>query len=121
VLDAYAEAGGNFIDTADCYSSWSASMGESFCKDAPPFISAWRRCGHQIADGWNRLCRYSPSTTCSIPSGALSRWNWTRISRSTPLPGLMTPVSFLVDVTRPTTMCRNTSRLRVRFVTLFCG
>lgn len=26
VLDAYAEAGGNFIDTADCYSSWSASM-----------------------------------------------------------------------------------------------
>lgn len=27
VLDAYAEAGGNFIDTADCYSSWSASMG----------------------------------------------------------------------------------------------
>ncbi len=27
VLDAYAELGGNFIDTADCYSSWSASMG----------------------------------------------------------------------------------------------
>jgi aryl-alcohol dehydrogenase-like predicted oxidoreductase len=27
VLDAYAEAGGNFIDTADCYSSWSDSMG----------------------------------------------------------------------------------------------
>jgi aryl-alcohol dehydrogenase-like predicted oxidoreductase len=27
VLDAYAESGGNFIDTADCYSSWSASMG----------------------------------------------------------------------------------------------
>ncbi len=27
VLDAYAAAGGNFIDTADCYSSWSASMG----------------------------------------------------------------------------------------------
>ena len=27
VLDAYAEAGGNFIDTADCYSSWAASMG----------------------------------------------------------------------------------------------
>ncbi|MEP7114588.1 MAG: aldo/keto reductase [Ilumatobacteraceae bacterium] len=27
VLDAYAEAGGNFLDTADCYSSWSASMG----------------------------------------------------------------------------------------------
>ncbi len=27
VLDAYAEQGGNFIDTADCYSSWSASMG----------------------------------------------------------------------------------------------
>lgn len=27
VLDAYAEAGGNFIDTADCYSSWSAAMG----------------------------------------------------------------------------------------------
>lgn len=26
VLDAYAEEGGNFIDTADCYSSWSASM-----------------------------------------------------------------------------------------------
>jgi aryl-alcohol dehydrogenase-like predicted oxidoreductase len=27
VLDAYAAVGGNFIDTADCYSSWSASMG----------------------------------------------------------------------------------------------
>ena len=27
VLDTYAEAGGNFIDTADCYSSWAASMG----------------------------------------------------------------------------------------------
>ena len=27
ILDAYAAAGGNFIDTADCYSSWSASMG----------------------------------------------------------------------------------------------
>lgn len=27
VLDAYAEVGGNFIDTADCYSSWAASMG----------------------------------------------------------------------------------------------
>ncbi len=27
VLDAYADAGGNFIDTADCYSSWSQSMG----------------------------------------------------------------------------------------------
>jgi len=27
VLDAYADAGGNFIDTADCYSSWSATMG----------------------------------------------------------------------------------------------
>ncbi len=27
VLDAYAEAGGNFIDTADCYSSWSSAMG----------------------------------------------------------------------------------------------
>lgn len=27
VLDAYAEMGGNFIDTADCYSSWSATMG----------------------------------------------------------------------------------------------
>jgi aryl-alcohol dehydrogenase-like predicted oxidoreductase len=24
VLDAYAEAGGNFLDTADCYSSWAA-------------------------------------------------------------------------------------------------
>ena len=27
VLDAYAEAGGNFIDTADCYSSWASAMG----------------------------------------------------------------------------------------------
>ncbi len=27
VLDTYAEAGGNFIDTADCYSSWAGSMG----------------------------------------------------------------------------------------------
>lgn len=27
VLDAYAELGGNFIDTADCYSSWSSTMG----------------------------------------------------------------------------------------------
>lgn len=27
VLDAYADAGGNFIDTADCYTSWSSSMG----------------------------------------------------------------------------------------------
>jgi aryl-alcohol dehydrogenase-like predicted oxidoreductase len=27
VLDSYTDAGGNFIDTADCYSSWSASMG----------------------------------------------------------------------------------------------
>lgn len=27
VLDAYTEVGGNFIDTADVYSSWSASMG----------------------------------------------------------------------------------------------
>ncbi len=27
VLDAYAGQGGNFIDTADCYSSWAASMG----------------------------------------------------------------------------------------------
>jgi aryl-alcohol dehydrogenase-like predicted oxidoreductase len=27
VLDAYNEAGGNFIDTADCYSSWAADMG----------------------------------------------------------------------------------------------
>lgn len=26
VLDAYVESGGNFIDTADCYTSWSASM-----------------------------------------------------------------------------------------------
>jgi len=27
VLDSYAEAGGNFIDTADCYSSWASAMG----------------------------------------------------------------------------------------------
>ncbi len=27
VMDAYAELGGNFIDTADCYTEWSASMG----------------------------------------------------------------------------------------------
>jgi aryl-alcohol dehydrogenase-like predicted oxidoreductase len=27
VLDAYAEMGGNFIDTADCYSSWAGAMG----------------------------------------------------------------------------------------------
>jgi len=27
VLDAYAERGGNFIDTADCYSSWASTMG----------------------------------------------------------------------------------------------
>ncbi len=27
VLDAYVDVGGNFIDTADCYSSWSSSMG----------------------------------------------------------------------------------------------
>jgi aryl-alcohol dehydrogenase-like predicted oxidoreductase len=27
VLDAYVAAGGNFVDTADCYSSWSESMG----------------------------------------------------------------------------------------------
>lgn len=27
VMDAYAEMGGNFIDSADCYSSWAASMG----------------------------------------------------------------------------------------------
>ncbi len=27
VLDAYVGAGGNFLDTADCYSAWSASMG----------------------------------------------------------------------------------------------
>jgi aryl-alcohol dehydrogenase-like predicted oxidoreductase len=29
VLDAYAELGGNFIDTADCYSSWAGAMGGS--------------------------------------------------------------------------------------------
>jgi len=27
VLDAYTELGGNFIDTADCYSSWSGNVG----------------------------------------------------------------------------------------------
>lgn len=27
VLDTYADAGGNFIDTADCYSSWASAMG----------------------------------------------------------------------------------------------
>ncbi|MEM9203294.1 MAG: aldo/keto reductase [Actinomycetota bacterium] len=27
VMDAYAELGGNFIDSADCYTAWSASMG----------------------------------------------------------------------------------------------
>ncbi|MEM9614717.1 MAG: aldo/keto reductase [Actinomycetota bacterium] len=27
VLDAYVEQGGNFIDTADCYSSWASRMG----------------------------------------------------------------------------------------------
>ncbi len=27
VLDAYAELGGNFIDSADCYSSWAGRMG----------------------------------------------------------------------------------------------
>lgn len=27
VMDAYAELGGNFIDTADCYSSWAGRMG----------------------------------------------------------------------------------------------
>lgn len=27
VLDAYVEAGGNFVDTADVYSSWAADMG----------------------------------------------------------------------------------------------
>lgn len=27
VMDAYVDAGGNFIDTADCYSSWSTTMG----------------------------------------------------------------------------------------------
>ncbi|MCL4125568.1 UNVERIFIED_CONTAM: hypothetical protein GTU68_010619 [Idotea baltica] len=27
VLDTYAQAGGNFIDTADCYSSWASTMG----------------------------------------------------------------------------------------------
>jgi aryl-alcohol dehydrogenase-like predicted oxidoreductase len=27
VMDAYRELGGNFLDTADCYSTWSSSMG----------------------------------------------------------------------------------------------
>ncbi len=27
VLDAYADVGGNFIDTADCYSSWASELG----------------------------------------------------------------------------------------------
>lgn len=27
VLDTYAEAGGNFVDSADCYSSWASRMG----------------------------------------------------------------------------------------------
>ncbi len=27
VMDTYIEAGGNFIDTADCYTSWAAAMG----------------------------------------------------------------------------------------------
>lgn len=27
VLDAYADQGGNFLDTADCYSSWAGTMG----------------------------------------------------------------------------------------------
>ena len=27
VMDTYAELGGNFIDTADCYTAWSGSMG----------------------------------------------------------------------------------------------
>ena len=27
VMDTYVEAGGNFIDTADCYTAWSADMG----------------------------------------------------------------------------------------------
>ena len=27
VLDTYVEQGGNFLDTADCYSSWAGSMG----------------------------------------------------------------------------------------------
>ena len=29
VLDAYAEAGGNFIDTADVYSAWIAGTAEA--------------------------------------------------------------------------------------------
>ncbi|MEZ5449908.1 MAG: hypothetical protein R3E89_13360 [Thiolinea sp.] len=27
VLDAYVGRGGNFIDTADCYSAWSSALG----------------------------------------------------------------------------------------------
>jgi aryl-alcohol dehydrogenase-like predicted oxidoreductase len=27
VLDAYVEAGGNFVDTADCYTAWSSRLG----------------------------------------------------------------------------------------------
>ncbi len=27
VMDAYAEAGGNFLDSADCYSSWASRLG----------------------------------------------------------------------------------------------
>lgn len=27
IMDAYVDLGGNFIDTADCYSSWAGSMG----------------------------------------------------------------------------------------------
>nr|CAA6822778.1 MAG: Oxidoreductase [uncultured Thiotrichaceae bacterium] len=27
IMDAYVEHGGNFIDTANCYSSWAAAMG----------------------------------------------------------------------------------------------
>ncbi len=27
IMDAYTEGGGNFIDTADCYSSWSVDKG----------------------------------------------------------------------------------------------
>lgn len=27
IMDAYVERGGNFIDTADCYSSWAGAMG----------------------------------------------------------------------------------------------
>ena len=34
VLDAFVEAGGNFIDTADIYSSWAPGLkgGEAECK-----------------------------------------------------------------------------------------